>query len=227
MLERIYMMLEKEKYIKLIKGNATEANVPLKLVTDLSVINKFEAENPNSPIGCISNEPFYTFRMDLYQNTNNNNVFRYCNVQYNKFGAASLVLFHTNEGTFILLQKSYRPFINRYVYEIPRGFADLKKDNSPLHTAIRELCEETSIDISKLKSKIFKLGDIFSDTGLTNNSVSLYKIDIFIDSPFKLQNNDINETISEHILIPINDINRYIPQINDSFTLCALCKALL
>ncbi len=220
-------MLDKEKYIDIISiSENEETGAPIKLITDLSVIDKFEIENPNLPIGCISNEPFYTFRMDLYQNVSNNKVFRYCNVNYSKKGAASIVLIHTNEETFILLQKSYRPFLKTFIYEIPRGFADLK-DNTPLQTAVRELFEETSIDVSEFKNTISDLGTIYPDSGLSNNEVSIFKIEIFTERTINIQNSDLDECISDYALIPVKDIHKYIPEIKDSFTLCALCKVFI
>ena len=197
---------------------------PIELVTDIQIIEDYET-NAQQDMGLIDNLPFYKFRMDLYRNPEGK-LFRYCNVEYDRFGSATLVVFHTPKDEFILLQKNYRVFVDQYVWEIPRGFADLN-DKSTLDSAIRELYEETSIDLKKIEHKVCEIGRIYPDTGLTNNQVSLYRVDINVEFEPVLKNNDKNEYISHYRLIPVSEIRDFVPQIKDGFTLCALAKAFL
>ncbi len=45
-----------------------------------------------------------------------------------------------DDGT-VVLERQYRPAINKYIYEIPAGL--IEKGESPAHAAVRELEEET------------------------------------------------------------------------------------
>jgi 8-oxo-dGTP pyrophosphatase MutT (NUDIX family) len=223
-------MIEKEKYIKILKKTKLNPASPIELVTDIKEIEDYEAQtNDHQMIGVIDNSPFYKFRMDLYRIKNTNEKFRYCNVEYDKIGAVSLVIFHIlkgkSKGDYLLLQRSFRVFIDQFIYECPRGFANFNE--SSIETMARELFEETSIDLKTLRHKTSKLGKIYPDTGLTNNLVDLYQVDIFIDAELILKNNDPKEFIDKYQLIPVSEIKSFIPKIMDGFTLCALAKTLI
>lgn len=224
-------MIFKEDYINLLK-NTTRISHPqnkLKLITDVEEIEKFENET-GIQIGCVLNYPFYVMRADLYENIVSGKRFRYCNVEYNndKPGAASLIIIHDKDNSYLLLLKSFRPFVDEICFELTRGFADPLNDNSSLNTALRELLEETSIDISKVRHDVKKIGTVFPDTGLSNNKVDLYKIEIFVDKEtITLENQDEDEIISGYNLINVKNLSSIIPNIKDSFTLAALAKSFL
>ena len=218
-------MYYKDLYLKAIDDFNDNPASGMQLIKDTEIIESFEKET-GKDIGIIDNSPYYDFRMDLFQNSSGK-LFRYCHVQYpeNKRGAVTLVIFKMKHGDYILIQNHYRIFVDSFCQEIPRGFAD-PNDTDSLYTALRELHEETSIDISTLKKNIIPLGNINTDSGLTNNTVDLYAVEIWTDILPNLANNDKNEAVSGYNLIPSKDISNLISSnmITDSFTLCALCK---
>lgn len=222
-------MIEKENYIKLISSSNNNPASPIELVTNIDEIEDFIAQT-NQMIGVFDNSPFYKFRMDVYKNKNTGKKFRYCNVEYDKSGAASLVVVHIlkgdSKGDYVLLQRNYRVFINQFIFEIPRGFADFNDKNS-LDTMMRELFEETSINLENIEHSVSKLGGVYPDSGLTNNFVDLYRVDIFVNSDITFKNNDSNEFIDKYKLLPVSEIPNFISKITDGFTLCTLAKAFI
>lgn len=218
-------MYYKDLYLKTVADFNDNPAAGIRLVKDTGVIESFEKET-GKDIGIIDNSPYYDFRMDLFQNSSGK-LFRYCHVQYpeNKKGAVTLVIFKMKHGDYILIQNHYRIFVDSFCKEIPRGFAD-PSDIDSLHTALRELYEETNIDVNTLKKNIIPLGNINTDSGLTNNTVDLYAVEIWTDILPDLENNDKDESVSGYELIPAEDISKRISsnEITDSFTLCTLCK---
>lgn len=219
-------MYYKDLYLKAVAEFNDNPASGIQLIKDTEVIESFEKET-GKDIGIINNSPYYDFRMDLFQNKSSGKLFRYCHVKYpeNKRGAVILVIFKMKQEDYILVQNHYRIFVDSFCQEIPRGFAD-PNDSDSLCTALRELYEETNIDISTLKKNIIPLGNINTDSGLTNNTVDLYAVEIWTDILPDLSNNDKNEAVSSYNLILSEDISNLISSniITDSFTLCAICK---
>ena len=80
---------------------------------------------------------------------------------------------------------------------------------------------------TNLSQIITELGDFVPDTGLSNNTVSLYRIDIYIDSNnLELKSNDDIESVVEYELVTFDSIKDMIKnnKIIDSFTLGAFMK---
>ncbi len=216
-------MIEKKQYMKDLERSKDHPCAGLERVRNPQIIEKFE-ESTGKLIGLIDNSPYYQIRLDLFRNIRTGKLFRYCNVAYpEKQGAAVLVLLHCDNEAFVLLECNYRIFLERYCYEIPRGFANLEDRTSKL-TALRELKEETGLDVSLLKSNIKKLGSVTVDSGLTNNTVNIYVVDILIDTIPYLINQNREDLIAGYKLVPIQDMEKYIKlgTIQDSFTLNAL-----
>lgn len=216
-------MLNKEKYLDLLsqkkaaQSDFTDSSISL--ITDTDILLEFESAHEQM-IGMIPNEPFYSICLDVYRNNTTGTLFRYCNIHYNRFGAAILVIING----YILLNRQYRPFIGSEVYEVPRGFAD-PEDPDNRRTAIRELLEETGIDIKSTDYTftLKKLGDIYPDSGLSNNKVTLFLADITMEECPNLNVMDKNEAIVGHTLVSEEEFQSLIQsnKINDSFTLCA------
>lgn len=79
----------------------------------------------------------------------------------------AVVIPETEDGQFMLI-KHFRPAIEQYSIEFPRGGRD---NNEPLsETAWRELMEETGYDANVLEH----LGNIHSNTSLIQSAMAIY-----------------------------------------------------
>lgn len=219
---------DKELYLlhsKKVEQEHYNSPASIAIVSDLEIVNQFEEET-GKQIGVLDNQPYYNVNLDLYQDKNNGRLFRYVNVEYpnnGKSGAAMFVVLKSNNKDLILLERHYRPFINKYQYEIPRGFSDLNEVDTKI-TAIRELKEETGVTFDN--RKIVSLGTMFTDSGLCNAEVSLYAVELKMKDHFILNNNDDCENIHGYILLDMNDVCEMVAtnQLTDSFTLTAILK---
>ena len=158
-------------------------------------------------------------------------VYEYSKYNNDKPGAASLIVIHTQEHQkeeeYILLIKNYRVFIDQELWELPRGFANIDDPNS-WSGALREILEETGIDLTSHTYKSQNLGEVYTDTGLTNSKVVLYRIDLFCkEESLDFHNIDKDEMICGYKLVSTKQISSISKDIHDSFTLCALAKAFL
>lgn len=221
-------MINETEYFNAIQNFPNSSDANIKLIRDRDTILRFE-ESTSKPIGIICNEPFYNYQMDLFEDALSRQ-FRYCHICYpnHKRGAVSLVVFHTTTEDFILLEYNFRIFLNSFCYEIPRGFVN-EEDISSLSCALRELSEETNLNVNALKHRITPLGNVAVDSGLSNNVVDLYAIELWTDSIPILKNNDVTEDIKGYVLLTANQIKEKIltNEINDSFTVVAVLKYFL
>lgn len=219
-------MINEDLYMEYVKKNESTDSA-LTLVQNPETITNYEA-NTGQMIGIIPNQPYYNINLSLYQDKQGK-VFRYCNIEYPKNGAATLIVFKSNDGADkYLLERHFRVFTNRYHYEIPRGFADLTADIDTSFTAIRELKEETNIDLELKVVQLLNLGTIFTDTGLSNAEVNLYAVELKLNETniSTIKNNDIDEEIESFILISESELKQMIMknQITDTFTLASILK---
>ena len=220
-------MLNQERYMALLEQKAvreksSDTNCTA-LVTDPAVIAGFEKES-GLTVGVLENPPYYNFCMDVYRAGKTDKLFRYCNVSYNRSGAAILVVLRTGEEKCFLLNRQYRPLLQKTVFEIPRGFAD-PDDPDAVSTAIRELAEETNIQIGQ-DLRLIRLGAVNPDSGLSNNEVVLFMAEICAEKLPALRVQDENETIIGHTIVSETEMCRMIAgdQITDAFTLAAFAK---
>lgn len=88
-------------------------------------------------------------------------------------GAVAVV----TDGTRVLFIKAERPAINRTLWELPRGQADLA-DGSPTVTAARELFEETG----RRATKSHLIGQVWPDSGLSADAVNVVIVQIDPDA---------------------------------------------
>ena len=215
-------MLNEQLYLESLAKRNTQGI--LKLVKDVPAIQRFELESQQET-GMIPNLPFYHIMLDVYEN--NGKMFRYPHIYYEKYGSAGLVLIHSNNQTFLLLEKIFRVFHNTVFLEIPRGFGN-PEDSSSIETILRELAEECNLcmESEKIDYTLKKLGKTVPDSGISNNIVDLYQIDIYLhqNEDIHLKNNDTDEKITGYMLIPKEEIKKYIREkITDGFTLSAVC----
>lgn len=221
-------MINKDKYLLLLKKHRehrfSDTGTNVELVTELDTIIEYEKKS-GLTVGVLDNQPYFDFRMDVFKNKKNGQCFRYCNVSYSKHGSAVLVVLRSDKECFFLLNQQYRAILNEIVYEIPRGFADSDDENS-INTAIRELAEETGINVRNIDFEIIKLGMVHPDSGLSNNNVSLYMVEIPIDECQSLKVIDENETIIGHTIVTESELCEMIERdhITDAFTLAAFIK---
>lgn len=193
----------------------------LKIITDINTLKKYERET-NKIVGIIDNQPYFNINLDVFYDSNT--LFRYCNIEYKKMGAAVLpIIVHSNKE-FIIFEKHFRPLTGKIHLEIPRGFADLD-DKSVLQTAFRELSEETGLRL-KCNTKIIKLGTMYPDTSLTNNQVSLFAVKSYGICEKDLINRDFSENIHGFKIIDFDSSMNLIKnnQINDSFTITSILR---
>ena len=219
-------MLNEEKYLTSLCQKAA-ADVPgntVALVTDPDSIGEFERSQGLS-IGLIDNQPYYDFRMDVYRNPKGQ-TFRYCSIDYSRQGAAILVVFRKGRERFYLLNRQYRPFLQKTVWEIPRGFAN-PEDGGAFDTAIRELAEETGIKTAEQANRIVrKLGTVHPDSGLSNNTVGLFAAEFELGECAEIGVRDAEESILGHRIVSEEKLRWMIlnDEMTDGFTLAAFTK---
>ena len=224
-------MLNQEQFLQLLKQKAAaeppEAETGLSLVTDPDEIAEFEQES-GLTAGVLPNPPYYNICMDIYNSAGKEHRFRYCNVTYSRQGAATLVIVRTKEEEYFLLNRQYRPLLHKTVLEIPRGFAD-PDDPDAAYTAVRELAEETGLDLfasGEQSCQITQIGTVNPDSGLSNNSVALMLAEIRMDQKPELAVRDKSETILGHLFVTEAELSQMIAdeRITDAFTLAAFAK---
>lgn len=222
-------MLNEKEYIRSLRSETKEKmdyeEATLTRVTDPAILKQFEREH-DTVVGFIQNQPYYDFRMDVYLNRDGT-PFRYCNVDYRRQGAAILVVLKRGGDRFYLLNRQYRPFLKEIVSEVPRGFAN-PEDHSSLQTAIRELAEETCIHIEEnAEIKLERLGTVHPDSGLSNNKVSLFIVELPLEECANLGVQD-DEAIVGHCILSEKEFKNGIAsdKITDGFTLASFAKYL-
>lgn len=105
----------------------------------------------------------------------------------------------TRKG-YILLEEQYRPPIGKRIYEIPAGH--IEKNERPLHSAKRELEEETGFKARRLKFLIY----FYPSPGLVSKKEYLYLAEGLTKGRLALDK-DEDITIKE---ISINDALKFI-----------------
>jgi len=218
------IMINESLYQQHISKITDHAASSVRIVRDINAVKEFEQQS-GKLTGVFDNLPYFTMNMDVYSNADGT-FFRYCNIEYPKMGAAVLPVFQTEgQEDRVLLLMHYRNFVNKIMYEIPRGFANLS-DISTKITAIREFEEETGITPENSDMKIMELGTLCVDSGLSNAEISLYAAKISVFDQQYLANYDQQEAICGYRLFWISEIEELIiqNQITDSFTLAAVFR---
>lgn len=108
-----------------------------------------------------------------------------------------------------VVTKEYRPPLGGYEYAVPAGLVD--EGESVTDTAVRELKEETGLDVTKIH---FVTPPLFSSAGMTDEATSI----VFVEcrgEPSTEGNEDAEDI--EVLLIPMVDMARYILGQEDIF----------
>lgn len=230
-------MINKLKYISYLNQiKSNDINPKLEYIYDINEIESYE-KLTGKTIGMIENQSFFNIIFPLVkQKGKDSEPFIYPMISYpGSHGGAAALITATNGNEdsekFILFVKQIRiTNENKVSIEIPRGFADKFKDRTALATVLREVEEETNICVDKISS-VTPLGDMQVDSGLSNNNVSLFHIEIFSNNinEIKLSSNDDTEGVIGYAWYNEAQIFDLIKKnaITDSFTLCALLKYLI
>lgn len=83
-------------------------------------------------------------------------------------GASACIIYFDNK---ILLVRQYRKALKEYTWEIPAGKID-KSDENPKSTVLREVFEETGINLNE--SKLIYLGKIYTTPGFSNEIIHIF-----------------------------------------------------
>jgi hypothetical protein len=134
---------------------------------------------------------------------------------------------------FVLMVQQYRPALGRVTLEIPRGFtADLGNPNEikSYGAALKELHQETGIDLTQIPHQVRKEFTLFENTGTSNIANAALTIGIQL-SPNQL------ELLNNRVVQDLADLDQRIKTIlvskvqlgglvNDNHTAAALFKGL-
>ena len=123
-------------------------------------------------------------------------------------------------GDHIGLVHQYRYPVGRHMWEIPRGFGET---NDPREDAVRELREETGIDVRT--EELIDLGVIHPNSGLLASEVHLYAVRIE-ESIGHIK--DAGEQHEAFTWFPLDQLLSQVTlgEVTDAFTLCALLRTL-
>lgn len=137
-------------------------------------------------------------------------------------GASACLIVHQKQ---ILLVKQYRKALKEDTWEIPAGKID-KSDKSPLTTVLREVKEETGINLDP--NNLIYFGKIYTTPGFSNEIIHIFFYEIKDQNISKLLPESSQE-IKEIKFFPIPQVFQMINenQIKDSKTLCSICMALI
>ncbi|MCJ1410868.1 hypothetical protein MMC19_004955 [Ptychographa xylographoides] len=124
-------------------------------------------------------------------------------------GVGILAILQKSSGPELLLQKQFRPPINKVCIEVPAGLVDAGE--SPEECAVRELKEETGyVGTAVKKSRMGGMGVMFNDPGFTNTNLCMIHVDIDTSLPEnqpgklkpELEDNEYIEVFS----VPVTDL---------------------
>lgn len=209
-----FIMKQWEKYMSLMKERPSLfMQDGLEIISDEAVVREFE-ENGGREIGIIFESPWRWVLVDLVR-APSGKMFGYERVVPVKTGGVAVL--PVVDGEKVILIREYRHPVQRWCWEIPRGFGTAGA--SALQNASKELKEETGIEEAKLSL----LGQLNTDTGLTSDQVDLFLAEVASLS-FSLLNKEETEVISHVRIFTIEELRRMIAEgaITDSFTLSAL-----
>lgn len=86
-----------------------------------------------------------------------------------KVDAVIICAYHKSENKLVII-KEFRVPINKYIYELPAGLVDSDDDNFE-KTVIRELKEETGLDVVEIK-KDLSSNQVYLSPGMTDESAA-------------------------------------------------------
>ncbi len=131
--------------------------------------------------------------------------------------AAAIIPFCKTTKEFVFLDIYRIPLKIRSI-EIPRGYGS--DNETSIDTAIREMYEETGIEVSK--KELYKLGSIYPNSGLLSSNVDIYAA-ILETCNAKITPYQDKEKIKKIIFLGKDQVINWILEgkIKDAFSICA------
>lgn len=204
---------------------------PLRVITDKSIIKKWQAERRLQltgtsknieravNIGVIYNDPYVTFLRDLVEFPDGlrNGYIRFYNRAYLETGAVGAVILPKRNNE-LLLMRNFRHATRSWHWEVPRGFGE--PGVSSEDQARDEMKEEIGVDVAELVD----LGRYHHNTGLEGTPVNLYLACIAMEAT-------LNVNIGADALrwVTVKELEKMIVvfEITDGFTIAAYTRAKL
>lgn len=93
----------------------------------------------------------------------------YLNNERDKVDAVIICAYHKEKNKLVIINE-FRVPINKYIYELPAGLVDSDDDNFE-KTVIRELKEETGLDVVEIK-KDLSSNQVYLSPGMTDESAA-------------------------------------------------------
>jgi ADP-ribose pyrophosphatase len=179
-------------------------------------IEKVEPENANPwrKIGVQYRDPYFVFLRDAVRFPDGS-IGAYSRVLLAPERTDGVAFLPVHQGKFLLLRQ-FRHATRRFHIEAPRGFGEPGK--SPEENARRELYEELGLEAHKLTP----LGPMFTDPGMTNIKVHLFRVETCGGNP----RTDINEGIASIEAFTPDELKNAVAggQITDAFTLALVAR---
>ena len=214
------------EYFALIKQHpklVANQNAPIKIISDVKIIQSWRKENPNpeNKIGLLMQDKYITVLRDLVKFSDGKigGYDRIINTAGFRNGGMGSVILPIMDRK-ILLIKIFRHSIRQWSIEIPRGFGE--PNVSSLETAYNEVFEEIGGKI--INDSLVPLGVLHNNTGLDGNGVQLYLAYLDeIGSPKK------EEGIEKIIWLNTAQLETMIEkgEITDAFTISTYTRAKL
>lgn len=170
------MTTELERYKKLMCERPEEFRQSkkglIRIVTDMSVLEKWASEHPERQIGVVYESRFHLMVVDLVDG-GGGNYYTYERVLEQNSGAA-VVLPITPDGRIVLL-KQFRHALREEQLQLPRGFGTQKMSAS--ENARKEAGEEIGVD----DEAPIELGTVVANSGLSGVRVKVFLFRIHDD----------------------------------------------
>lgn len=190
----------------------------LEVVLDEKAVWEFEEETGRE-VGIVYESPWRYMLVDLVRNPAGK-LFAYERVVPVKTGGVAVLPVYQDD---IVLIRSYRHSVQRWCWEIPRGFGS---GTSVFQNVVKELFEETGIETPA--ENLVHLGKVDPDSGLTADQVDVFLAEIQ-EFNISLAEKEDTESISHVRIFPTEEVIRMIAsgEITDCFTLSAFTLWLL
>lgn len=137
----------------------------IRIVTDMNTLEKWQAENPDRPIGVVYESKFHLMVVDLIDG-GGGKYYTYERILEQNPGAA--VVMPITEDNKIVLLKQFRHAMREEQLQLPRGFGTAKM------TAEENARKEAGEEIGADDEKPIELGTVVANSGLSGVRVKVF-----------------------------------------------------